>query len=698
MTVRVLAVLSVAAGLAAQTITVPPGAGTAEQGSVSVNPFASSNVSGAGVPNRMQVVYDAANFAGITTPVLITRMKFRSNGVAATWAGGSISNMIVEMSTCPVDYLAMTSTFANNHGADRSTVWNNAVTILPGTSTAATNPNPPGGVMFVDLDLASLGTPFSYNPALGDLVIDFQSAGFAGTVTGSVPNCDALSTGALARRSFTNIGQFTATGTTPAANAIVVEFDYAPIGGIYANFTASPRAGGSPLSVTFTDQSSSGAGPITSWAWDFTNDGVDDDFTQNPTFVYPCGTHSVRLTVGDGVNAPVTIVRPNLIVTDEITASFIWSSPSAGTVQFTDTSNPPATAWDWDFNGDNMTDSTLPNPQWTFGDCLPHTVRLNAQRNCGPIATVSNRVVSAITLETQFTGGSVGASNWCNLFDVNVTNAFGLEICGLDVVPNTTATSFPVDIYICPATITGNESVPGVWRKVATGMGGPASSGVRNYLTLDKPIYLAPGTYGFMLHHVPVSSGLQAGQIYSSSGANNYGNADVTISNCKVRGGLFTGTLFTPRIWNGAFYYATCDTSGEASYGVFDLGCAGTQGVARNNLVAAPRLGNTMTAEFTNLPIDAAIVLIGFSRTSSPFGSLPLDLTSFGAPMCLGRVSPDATEFITGTGNVANFNLGIPNIPGLLCGQFYTQALVLDPGINTLNATVSDAAAAVIGN
>ena len=105
-----------------------------------------------------------------------------------------------------------------------------------------------------------------------------------------------------------------------------------------------------------------------------------------------------------------------------------------------------------------------------------------------------------------------------------------------------------------------------------------------------------------------------------------------------------------------------------------------------------------MTAEFTNLPTDAAIVLIGFSRTSSLFGPLPLDLTSFGAPMCLGRVSPDATEFLTGTGNVANFSLGIPNIPGLLCGQFYTQALVLDPGINSLNATVSDAAAAVIGN
>lgn len=54
-----------------------------------------------------------------------------------------------------------------------------------------------------------------------------------------------------------------------------------------------------PTVIQFTDTSSGGT-PL-SWAWDFTDDGVVDDSTQNPVFVYPStGIYSCRLTVNFG--------------------------------------------------------------------------------------------------------------------------------------------------------------------------------------------------------------------------------------------------------------------------------------------------------------------------------------------------------------------------------------------------------------
>jgi len=64
---------------------------------------------------------------------------------------------------------------------------------------------------------------------------------------------------------------------------------------ITALFNASPSSGPAPLSVIFTDQS---IGTITSWEWDFDNDGTPDSNAQNSSFTYDnVGTYIVRLTV-----------------------------------------------------------------------------------------------------------------------------------------------------------------------------------------------------------------------------------------------------------------------------------------------------------------------------------------------------------------------------------------------------------------
>lgn len=65
-----------------------------------------------------------------------------------------------------------------------------------------------------------------------------------------------------------------------------------------AAFGAEPTSGNAPLDVQFTDQSTPGSSPITSWAWDFNNDGTVDSTEQNPKpTIQDTGVYDVKLTV-----------------------------------------------------------------------------------------------------------------------------------------------------------------------------------------------------------------------------------------------------------------------------------------------------------------------------------------------------------------------------------------------------------------
>lgn len=68
-----------------------------------------------------------------------------------------------------------------------------------------------------------------------------------------------------------------------------------PVGPPVAAFTGNPVSGTVPLIVQFTDEST---GEISSYAWDFDNDGTTDSIDQNPDHTYTiAGTYTVKLTV-----------------------------------------------------------------------------------------------------------------------------------------------------------------------------------------------------------------------------------------------------------------------------------------------------------------------------------------------------------------------------------------------------------------
>src|SRR5262245_20995528 len=108
-----------AVSLSAQTLVAPNGYAAAEGASNNTFPWSRATAS-----MRFQQVYDSSHFTGqgVAGPIVVSRLRFRANASASIWAGGTWPNVRIDMSTAAVDYLAPSSTFASNHGANRQTV------------------------------------------------------------------------------------------------------------------------------------------------------------------------------------------------------------------------------------------------------------------------------------------------------------------------------------------------------------------------------------------------------------------------------------------------------------------------------------------------------------------------------------------------------------------------------------------------
>ena len=117
-----------------------------------------------------------------------------------------------------------------------------------------------------------------------------------------------------------------------------------------------------------------GRAPLT-YAWDFTNDGVDDSTTRNPSFTYTtAGSYTVKLTVTNAAGMNEVTMNGYITVTEDSVVphnSAFTSNKQTGTVPltvtFTDQSSGTAPlTYVWDFNNDGVNDSTTRNPSFTY--------------------------------------------------------------------------------------------------------------------------------------------------------------------------------------------------------------------------------------------------------------------------------------------------------------------------------------------
>jgi len=491
----------------------------------------------------------------------------------------------------------------------------------------------------------------------------------------------------------------TAAGFSPRHANVALHYTPGPVA---VDFIGTPTRGASPLPVQFTSLAVSGnPGGILGYAWDFNGDNVIDSNLQNPLHTYvTCGTYTVSLTIVDSLGA-ATATKANYVITDIIVPGFSNALVAPNVVQFTDTSSPTPATWAWDLDGDSIVDSTLQNPLFVYSSaCGEVTVTLTTTLACQPAVVLSRRIAVATRLETTFQSGliiSATSGGGTNFLDATVTNPLGVTICGMHVNSSVPANGMvTVNVHQKAGTYVGSVATASAWRLVATATVTSRGTGQRTFVPFSPPLHLAAGVHGLGIEHVGASPS------YTNLGTlQTYSNADLSITAGLVQappifGPAATSTQFSPRVWNGAFHYATSGTTGAGGYGYIGAGCAGSLGVPSNTVSSQPLVNSTAVIVIDKLVSNVAFVLFGFSRTSSPFGPLPLDLGAFGAPGCPARVSPDATSLVLGVNNTASLNFGIPNAASLVGVLIFSQALALDP-INTLGAVTSDAAAMLIG-
>lgn len=195
-----------------------------------------------------------------------------------------------------------------------------------------------------------------------------------------------------------------ATGQT-TRSVTVLALNQPPV----AQFTYTPSAPRPGDWIRFDASGSSDPdGTITSYQWDFQNDGVFDASGQVVFYQYLApGTYTVRLLVTDNLGATGqttrTVVVTPIVANQPPVAQFTYTpaSPTVGaTVTFNGTASydPDGSivSYAWDFNGDGVVDRTGPVVTWTYATAGAYTVTLFVTDNQGATGQASQLVVVAV--------------------------------------------------------------------------------------------------------------------------------------------------------------------------------------------------------------------------------------------------------------------------------------------------------------
>jgi hypothetical protein len=170
-------VLLLGAGAQATTVVSPNGQAAVEGDGNNYYPFGTGGV---GVHSqRYQQVYLASDFAALSPGgEFITQIAFRPD----TTFGSAFSTILpderIDLSTISVGPDALSATFASNVGANDTIVYGGATGASLSLSSSFTGPA--GGPKDFDI-IINLTTPFFYNPAAGNLLLDVRH--FSGAFT-----------------------------------------------------------------------------------------------------------------------------------------------------------------------------------------------------------------------------------------------------------------------------------------------------------------------------------------------------------------------------------------------------------------------------------------------------------------------------------------------------------------------------------
>ena len=201
----------------------------------------------------------------------------------------------------------------------------------------------------------------------------------------------------------------------------ITKTNYVSVTGPTASFVGNPLSGCSPLTVNFSDQSTSGGSPITTLSWTF-GDGVFTTGVPNPAHVYATGVYTVTHAVSDANGCWDSLTIPNYVTASKPTAAF--STPDTNVcpgqqVTFTNSSSGNVLTYNWQF-GDGGT-STAASPVHSYVNTGSYTVSLVVT----DASSCSDTLVRTTYVDVNGVGLSFVASDTfatCPPLAVNFTN------------------------------------------------------------------------------------------------------------------------------------------------------------------------------------------------------------------------------------------------------------------------------------
>jgi plastocyanin len=237
------------------------------------------------VSHRIQEVYGASMFPA--HPVEILEVRFRPNislGHAFTTV---VANMQIRLSTTQKQADHLSTTFAQNVGADETTVFSGALNLSSSFSGPVSGPK--------DFDvIVPFATPFIYDPAAGNLLLDIRN--FSGSGAAKMDGEGATSDGASRLISLNVNG----TSGNPDSAADVLEVVYRAASSLPPSILAQPQSRGVTVGETVTFGVSARGSPPLNYQWRFNGSDIDGamspSLTINSVQFSQAGEYSVMVS------------------------------------------------------------------------------------------------------------------------------------------------------------------------------------------------------------------------------------------------------------------------------------------------------------------------------------------------------------------------------------------------------------------
>ena len=154
--------------LHSQVIVVPNSLATNDGNSFNTSPDGSGSV-------REMQIYDASQFGALSGPSFLTQFAYRPDTIPGP-SGPRTFTLRIYASTTSRSVAGISTTFAENLGTNNTLVFDGTVTVTTGNLPG------PGNTRQFDY-VFPFTTPFLYDPAAGNLVLDLQIVGNGSAVT-----------------------------------------------------------------------------------------------------------------------------------------------------------------------------------------------------------------------------------------------------------------------------------------------------------------------------------------------------------------------------------------------------------------------------------------------------------------------------------------------------------------------------------